>query len=57
MSENVIFIVVVGNPAQGFTTYGPFSSAEEATNWAEQITDDTWWVDTLIPPDTQDVVA
>jgi hypothetical protein len=56
MPDKVIFIVVVGNPAQGFTTYGPFSSGDEATAWAEQITDDTWWVDTLIPP-TQDVVA
>jgi len=54
MNEKVIFIIVTGHYSIGFSTYGPFNSAEEAKAWATEavhlIDEDGWWVDTLLPP-------
>lgn len=56
MSEKVTFIIVAGHYSVGFTHYGPFSSAEEAKEWAIKahtvglLDDNEWWVDTLLDP-------
>jgi hypothetical protein len=47
--EKIIFIIIVGTPAEGFLNYGPFDSNEEAISWAEtNIDEDPWWVDVLL---------
>lgn len=46
-------IVVTGSPSGGFTFYGPFSSKDAATEWAEeQRFTESWWVDYLEPCDS-----
>ncbi len=40
---NETFIVITGNPVDGFTYHGPFVSAEDANAYAEDLPTD-WWV-------------
>lgn len=44
MSEQ--FLVVVGNPVDGVSFFGPFASADEASTWCEcgGVRDSEWWV-------------
>lgn len=42
--DAAIHVVSVGNPHDGITLFGPFYTAEEAGDWAEQHIDDTWQV-------------
>lgn len=45
------WLVIEGNPATGFTNYGPFESEDEAIQWADENHPDTeWWVTTLYAP-------
>ena len=37
------WIVVEGNPSDGFAFFGPFDSTEEATEFAEQL-GGSWWI-------------
>lgn len=39
------YILITGNPANGFTFYGPFDVADDATSYAEFLRlDDSWHV-------------
>jgi len=43
------WLVVVGDPQDGFTHYGPFTDHDTALRYAEQ-SKDSWWVIPLLPP-------
>ena len=43
-------IVVVGDPASGFTFYGPFRNGSEACDWTDTCREDYWWVAPLQVP-------
>jgi hypothetical protein len=46
-----ICIIIIGNPQDGFTYLGPFSTEHDAVLWAEaNRSDDLWWVDELETP-------
>ncbi len=46
------FLLVVGDPVDGFDYVGPFDSSEQAQEWAQEFTDgDSWWVVELQSPD------
>ena len=51
-----MFIVLVGNPFDGFTHYGTFDSFENAQKWADEtigfISD--WWVAGLESTDKEE---
>ena len=53
MPEKVAaWIVVIGNPIDGVTHYGPFDDSEDADRYAESLeTDDTWWVVKVFEPE------
>jgi hypothetical protein len=52
------YIVVYGNPAEGFDFCGPFASFEEAEGWARKVDGikynteqgDNWYITTLTAP-------
>ncbi|WP_310530753.1 hypothetical protein [Novosphingobium sp.] len=44
-------IVIIGNPVDGFTHYGPFADWEAATDWVESLSDCDWWIAPLEPAD------
>lgn len=45
------FVIVFGNPIDGFNFRGPFDSVEDANHSAEASDpDDYWWVAELNPP-------
>jgi len=43
-------VVIVGNPADGFSFYGPFDTAEAAHEAADCAFDD-WWIARLHEPE------
>jgi len=43
MAKEELWVVAQGNPFDGISLTGPFGSAEEANDYAEDI-DDDWWV-------------
>jgi hypothetical protein len=47
--EPDVFIVIVGDPVQGFTFTGPFATHEAAEEWAGSVQD--WWSAFLVPPE------
>jgi len=42
-------VVIVGNPLDGITLFGPFDSYRDADNWADNIPE--YWVTRLENPD------
>ena len=46
------WIVCSGNPADGFTYYGPFDDHELAENWGTMMCRDGWWIISLVDPNT-----
>lgn len=48
-----MFIVVCGNPADGYTHYGPFDDSDSANEWADQElrNADSWHVIELTKPE------
>lgn len=45
------WIVIAGNPVDGFTYYGPFAESNEANEYAEQHCEDTeFWLISLVTP-------
>lgn len=42
-----MFVVITGNPVNGFTIVGPFESREDAFNSAERF-DADWWISELV---------
>lgn len=49
MANDNNFCVIIGDPIDGITVYGPFLSGEDAVEWAEQFASGTqnWWVTEL----------
>ena len=46
-----MFVVIHGNPADGFAYVGPFADADAATHYADaEVTHDNWWVVQLEAP-------
>jgi hypothetical protein len=43
------YIVVAGNPADGFDFYGPFGDSDKADEWREDLDDDGWVVELKRP--------
>jgi hypothetical protein len=45
----VNYLVIVGNPLDGYTHFGPFDSQNEATDWASENVDRyyEWWIGEL----------
>lgn len=43
------FVIVIGNPIDGISLYGPFDDIEEAHEWAENNSDE-WWCAMLYEP-------
>lgn len=41
-----IHVVVSGNPVDGLRFYGPFATADEASEWAQRNSNDLsdWWI-------------
>lgn len=50
--DDAQYIVVSGNPVDGTDHAGPFGSAEEAGQWAEENGGDEWWIVALTSPET-----
>ena len=49
------YIVITGNPVDGFTYTGPFDTFDEAHCWATEFqTGDDWWIARLRPQSTED---
>ena len=45
------YIVIVGNPVDGFSFFGLFDSAKDAGDWAEcECKNQTWWTAELKEP-------
>ena len=45
------FIVIVGDPVDGFRYYGPFDDHDSAVKWAEaELDGERWWVADMEPP-------
>ncbi|QWY83553.1 hypothetical protein [Rhizobium phage RHph_X2_28B] len=46
------YIIISGNPVDGFTFIGPFDSADEATQYTESNSKDLydWWLAPLTEP-------
>lgn len=46
-----MYIVIVGNPVDGFSYYGPFEDRETAIKYAERNFRNSgdWWVHDLMP--------
>lgn len=45
------YIVVIGNPIDGFTHHGPFGDFEEASEFGDSnMISSEWWAVTLNPP-------
>src|SRR5262245_19657920 len=48
------WIVVTGNPVNGFTFTGPFDDSDAAAEWAESLSGEDWWVAEIEPPPVAD---
>jgi hypothetical protein len=46
-----MWIVIVGNPVDGFKMFGPFDTMEKARDWQEQVQDEASWATELQHPD------
>lgn len=50
--EHGQYIIVYGDPANGFTYIGPFEYPGDATRYAEQeIHDEYWWIAPIEQPE------
>lgn len=48
------YVVVSGNPIDGFSILGPFLDSDDANNWAQDL-DCDWWVTKLTTPFPDDM--
>lgn len=45
------YIIIYGDPMDGFNYRGPFDTQADATEWAEDHEpDEVWWIAELNPP-------
>ena len=49
-----LHVVVIGNPLDGMSIFGPFNNGPEAVDWAACNADDTWWTVPLEEPEEED---
>ena len=50
MNQPLQFIVIYGNPADGFHYVGPFASRDDAAQYAADDTPADWWIVVLDAP-------
>lgn len=50
----MIWLLITGNPVDGFTYYGPFSDHDEASSLADRCDHSDWWICELVRPDSFD---
>jgi hypothetical protein len=55
MSQPIQFVVIYGNPADGFNYVGPFESRDDAALYAAEDTPADWWIVMLDAPAAPDV--
>ena len=49
-----MFVIIVGNPCDGMSFYGPFEDGNEANEYAdERFSKEDWWVARLEAPVAQ----
>lgn len=53
--SRIQFIVIYGNPADGFNYVGPFESRADATHYASVDNAGDWWIVELDAPAAPDV--
>jgi hypothetical protein len=47
-------VVLVGNPVDGLTIYGPFTTGEDANDWADSnVKNEDWWAAPLASSATE----
>lgn len=46
-------IVLTGNPVDGMTAYGPFTTRDDALEWASHECSGDWWLMPLAAPDAE----
>ena len=44
------YIILIGNPIDGFACYGPFDTRKLAIEWAEKEGESDWFLSTLYYP-------
>ena len=50
-----MYVLIAGNPADGFEFYGPFDDAESAGDWgSDYCAGVDWWVVQMTDPTTGD---
>lgn len=45
-----MWIIVTGNPVDGFEYHGPFNTEDSAIEWADTFIEDEWWLAHLDAP-------
>lgn len=50
MNQAAQFIVIYGNPSDGFSHVGPFESRDDASQYASADTAGDWWIVMLDAP-------
>ncbi len=51
--ETGLCTVAVGSPFDGISLYGMFDDPDDATEWAERHAGDSWWVMSILVPETE----
>lgn len=49
-----MFVLVIGNPVDGLKFIGPFDTADEAIEYADENADDAFWVASIQSPEHED---
>lgn len=47
------YILIFGNPVEGFTFRGPFDTQEEAVDYADPIMEEWWTAELTLPEETK----
>lgn len=50
MTQHIQFIVIYGNPVDGFVHVGPFNSRDDAAQYATEDAPADWWIVMLDAP-------
>jgi len=45
------YVILAGNPINGFEVFGPFDSERDASNFANSLEGGEWWLTLLTSPD------
>ena len=44
------YLIIIGNPVQGFDIFGPFDDVDQAITWGEDLVQGDWWLTELVSP-------